>query len=117
MLAILARFSLTSLSIMPALSRIAVATAFHLVSWSGVILSAALSSVMRCSTVSGLLLVAAAAAGGLELGLCAIAGTRDPASIAAPTMEAATSERENRNGGVMSFPSEGMACLLGAARA
>src|SRR5947207_10495954 len=48
-----------------AFSRIALATPSHLLSWSGVILSAALSAVMRCSTVSGLLEVAAAAAGGL----------------------------------------------------
>ena len=48
-----------------ALSRIAWATPSHFFSWSGVILSAAFSVVMRCSTVSGLLEVAASAAGGL----------------------------------------------------
>ncbi len=53
-------FSATSFSMRLALSRIAWATPSHFFSWSGVILSAAFSVVMRCSTVSGLLLVAAA---------------------------------------------------------
>jgi len=51
------------------------ATPFHLLSWSGVILSAVFSAVMRWSTVSGLLEVAAAAAGGLPVPpVCADAG-------------------------------------------
>ena len=59
--------SLTSLSMAAAFSRIAVATLSHLDSWSGVILSSVFSIEMRCSTVCGLLDVAAAAAGGLVL--------------------------------------------------
>src|SRR3954453_12623646 len=65
MLAILPFFSWTTFSMAAAFSRIALATPSHLLSWSGVILSAAFSAVMRCSTVSGLFEVAAAAAGGL----------------------------------------------------
>src|SRR5947207_13458979 len=77
-----------------ALSRIAWATPFHLDSWSGVILSAVLSVAMRCSTVSGLLLVAASAAGGFwPTGLCAVAGLSEPASNAAPVSDAMASER------------------------
>src|SRR5580704_17535644 len=77
-----------------ALSRIDWATAVHLASWSGVILSAVLSWVMRCSTVSGLLLVAAAAAGGVLLsGVCAATGPREPAIKAAPVNDAMANER------------------------
>src|SRR3954469_3078851 len=65
MFAILPFFSWTTFSMAAAFSRIALATPSHLLSWSGVILSAAFRAVMRCSTVSGLLEVAAAAAGGL----------------------------------------------------
>src|SRR5229473_3490900 len=104
MLAALARLSCTSLSIMPAFWRMASATAFHLGSWSGVILSAALRSVMRCSTVWGLLEVAAAAAGGLpEPPVCAQAGPSEPATSAAPAREAIASERAMgvNNGKVM----------------
>src|SRR6185503_15918825 len=79
-----------------AFSRIAVATASHFFSWSGVILSDALSETMRCSTVSGLLLVAAAAAGGFCSAVCAIAG---PASSAAPISEAMA--RDRRTGWLM----------------
>ena len=45
---------------------------------------------MRCSTVSGLLQVAAAAAGGVLLSsaVCAAAGPSDPASRAAPVRDA-----------------------------
>src|SRR5258708_4482936 len=77
MVAILGFFSWTSLSIAAALSFIAWATSFHLLSWSGVILSADLRLAMRWSTVSGLLLVAAWAAGGLPfvLVLWAAAGS------------------------------------------
>src|ERR1700761_6011331 len=90
----LACLSWITLSIMPAFWRIASATAFHLVSWSGVILSAVFSISMRCSTVSGLLLVAAAAAGGLLLvELCAIAGASEPATSAAPINDPMTSDR------------------------
>ena len=89
------RFSATSFSMLLALSRIAWATLCHLESWSGVILSAVFSVVMRCSTVSGLLLVAAAAAGGLWLPgvVCATTGVREPASSAAPITDARAAER------------------------
>src|SRR5438105_4553363 len=94
MLAALARLSWTSLSIIEALSRIAWATPFHLLSWSGVILRAVLSVSIRCSTVSGLLEVAAAAAGGLPTPpVCADAGPSEPATSTAPAKEAIASER------------------------
>src|SRR4051812_31185941 len=94
MVAIFGFFSWTSLSIAAALSRIAVATPFHLLSWSGVILSASFRLVMRCSTVSGLLLVAAWAAGGLPvvLLLWAAAGSA-PARAIPPTSAAAARVR------------------------
>src|SRR5260221_7301184 len=70
------------------------ATRFLLLSWSGVILSAVFSAVMRCSTVSGLLEVAAAAAGGLPVPpVCADAGPSEPATSTAPAKEAIASER------------------------
>src|SRR5689334_20514235 len=86
MLAILPFFSCTTFSIADAFSRIAVATPSHLLSWSGVILSAALSEVMRCSTVSGLLEVAAAAAGGLPRSCLvpAVWAEAEPANANAP---------------------------------
>src|SRR5262245_65157899 len=85
----------------------ALATASHLDSWSGLICSAVFSVWMRCSTVSGLLLVAAAAAGGFLLvssGAVAAAGgfvsfgafcwaMAGPAISAAPASEAMASER------------------------
>ena len=93
----IARLVATSFSIWTELSRIAWATAVHLGSWSGVILSAAFSVTMRCSTVSGLVLVAAAAAGGVLLSLlsavCAQVGATEPASRAAPVREAMANVR------------------------
>src|SRR5712672_435306 len=77
-----------------ALSRIAWATLVHFGSRSGVILSAVLSVAIRCSTVSGLLLVAAAAAGGFWLsGVCAVAGASEPAIRATPAKDAMANER------------------------
>src|SRR5262245_43298392 len=72
------------------------ATAFHLDSCSGLICSEVFSVWMRCSTVSGLLLVAAAAAGGfLSSGalVWAMAEPSDPAISAEPASEAMASER------------------------
>src|SRR5947209_14106849 len=98
-MSVLARFSFTSLSMAAAFSRIAVATLSHLGSWSGVILSALFSTVMRCSTVCGLLEVAAAAAGGLAFpGLVAVWAKADPApSASAPTTVAAAIVRPNED--------------------
>src|SRR5205809_3975785 len=94
-----------------AFSRIALATPSHLLSWSGVILSAALSAVMRCSTVSGLLEVAAAAAGGLPesvLGAAAVWAQAEPApSARAPATAAAAIVRPIEDKFMdVSFPEE-----------
>src|SRR5258707_2926908 len=90
----MARLVATSFPMRLALSRIAWATPCHFLSWSGVILSAAFSVSMRCSTVSGLVLVAAAAAGGLSLSLgWAVAGAREPANSAAPVSDAMANDR------------------------
>src|SRR5580704_18584978 len=109
----IARLVWTSFSMALALSRIAVATVPHLASWSGVILSEVFSVVMRCSTVSGLLLVAAAAAGGLSVGVCAATGPSAPVRKVAPNRDAMASERTagasrgiGRNKGNMGFPLE-----------
>src|SRR5215216_7629716 len=82
-----------------ALSRIAWATPFHFFSWSGVILSAAFSVVMRCSTVSGLLEVAASAAGGLVAcslvwARTGIANSAAPATLAIATGRVTLKNRE-----------------------
>ena len=97
-----ARLAVTSLFMAAALSRIAVATAVHLVSWSGVTLSAVFSVVMRSSTVSDLALVAAATAGGLLGAVWAIAGANVPAISAAPIADAVA--REIRRNRYMSCP-------------
>src|SRR5690349_18155874 len=108
-------FSLTSLAMAAAFSRMAVATLSHLGSWSGVILSAVFSIAMRCSTFCGLLDVAAAAAGGLVLpGLVVVEVWADapitPRTNDAPARLAMASER--RSGAVNdrsmdgSFPRE-----------
>src|SRR4029077_19544347 len=92
----MARLVATSFSILLALSRIAWATPSHFFSRSGVILSAVLSVAMRCSTVSGLLLVAAAAAACVVLRsgvFCAVAETNEPAKRAAPVRDAMANER------------------------
>src|SRR5262249_41841873 len=101
----------------------ALATASHLASWSGLICSDVFSVWMRCSTVSGLLLVAAAAAGGFLLvssgavaaagGFVALSGAfcwamAGPAISAAPASEAMASERpRGANRWVMSVSSSG----------
>src|ERR1700676_2032070 len=114
----IARLVVTSLSMAVALSRIAVATVPHLASWSGVTLSAAFSVVMRCSTVSGLLLVAASAAGGF-VGACAATGPSEPARKVVPNRDAMASERTTgasrgigRNKGNMGFPLESAVAVL-----
>src|SRR5580700_11545904 len=89
----MARLVATSFSMAVALSRIAVATVPHLASWSAVTLSAVFSVLMRCSTVSGLLLVAAAAAGGFWSGVCAATGPSEPARKVVPNRDAMASER------------------------
>src|SRR5438445_13567846 len=109
----IARLVWTSLSMAAAFSRIAVATAPHVAAWSAVILSAVFRVVMRCSTVSGLLLVAAAAAGGFCAGVCAATGPSEPARKVVPNRDAMASERTTgaspgigRNRGNIGFPLE-----------
>src|SRR6185312_13689296 len=102
MVSAFACLSFTSLSMAAAFSRIAVATLSHLDSWSGVILSEVFSIEMRCSTVCGLLDVAAAAAGGLVLpGLVVVEVWADapttPRASDAPARLAMATER--RSGG------------------
>src|SRR5690242_18891455 len=110
-MSVLARLSFTSLSMAAAFSRMAVATLSHLGSWSRVILSADFSMVMRCSTVWGLLEVAAAAAGGLvDPGLVAVEVWADaparPRAREAPARVSMAIElrRGGSNGKVMAVP-------------
>ena len=108
-----------------ALSRIAWATLGPTsAARSGVIFERVLSVAIRCSTVSGLLLVAAAAAGGFWLsGVCAVAGASEPAIGQRPsgTRWRTGGTREGVNRFVMRcflFQRSGLRCpgLFGAGR-